>query len=161
MRNLTLITFVLTGWITGRVVLELTDTARALTVVDCAAVRPTKVVLPSRGVYPRYVGQCGWSWSATAWQLALLLLPFTHTLIDPAFSLTRFFRRVVQCAAGGALVGFAVVALLLERSLPASAVDGTFLLDRSPFRLTLVLELGLGGLWLVRAMLDRQPLNEV
>ena len=150
MKNITKIIFITTIFVIINLLYQFPDTVHSVNLVDCNDIRPVKLVIRSKGYYPRHLSQCGWNLNNVLLHFLLLILPFVHQLLDPQFVFIRLLRKGVIVITALLLLAFSIYSFLHLIQYPTSIVESIYSFSRSSFIFTVLLEMFLAICWLVR-----------
>ena len=150
MRNITKIIIITTVFVIINLLYQFPDTVHTVNLVSCDEIRPVKLVIESKGYYPRHLSQCGWKLKDLVIHIILLLLPFSYLILDPQLKVTRILRKIIIFLTSLLLVSFASYTLFQLLQYPTSIVENIYTFSRSGFIFNCLLEKFLATCWLVR-----------
>lgn len=150
MKNITKIIIITSIFLIINLLYQFPDNVQTVNLVNCNDIRPVKLVIRSKGYYPRHLSQCGWKMNDVMIHMLLILLPFAHNMVDPQFGITRFLRKVIVFITALLLLAFAIYSFLNLIQYPSSFVENIYSFSRSSFISTVILEIFLAICWLVR-----------
>ncbi|BFU25258.1 hypothetical protein EHI8A_054880 [Entamoeba histolytica HM-1:IMSS-B] len=149
MRNLTKLIIIGTVLVVINLFLQFPDTAMTVNLINCDDIRPVKLVVKSKGYYPRHLSQCGWKINDLMIHIVLLVIPFFHNLLDPFYHFTRVLRRIIIFTTSLLLLLFSTYTLIDLIHYPTSIVQELFHFSRSSFIFNVLIELFLSICWLI------------
>ena len=154
MKNITKIIIITTILLIINLLYQFPDTVQTVNLVNCNDIRPVKLIIRSKGYYPRHLSQCGWNLNDVLIHIILITLPFAHHILDPQYGITRLMRKVIVFITSLLLGAFACYSFLYLIQYPSSVVENIYSFSRSSFIFTVILEMFLAVCWLVKVFVN-------
>ena len=148
MRNLTKLIYISTVFLLYRLIYEYFDSTEDLNIIECNEIRPVKMIVKSKGYYPRHLSQCGWDYKSFVIILSTILLPHLHNLFDPKFMFIRYFRRLFVFVASMSSLVYDLIKVVEMSYNHIEQLDSLFELNRTAFVTTIYFQIVLNCLWI-------------